>query len=32
MDRNGFEGRALDRLSELGDTSSRPLFGGHGIY
>jgi DNA transformation protein and related proteins len=32
MDRTSFEGRALDRLSELGDISSRPLFGGHGIY
>ena len=27
-----YEGRALDRLSELGDITSRPLFGGHGIY
>jgi DNA transformation protein and related proteins len=32
MDRTSFEGRALDRLSELGDITSRPLFGGHGIY
>jgi DNA transformation protein len=31
-DRKGFEGRALDRLCELGDISSRPLLGGHGIY
>src|SRR5689334_12015514 len=31
-DRKGFKGRALDRLSDLGDISSRPLFGGHGIY
>jgi DNA transformation protein and related proteins len=32
MDRTCFEGRALDRLSELGYISSRPLFGGHGVY
>jgi DNA transformation protein len=32
MDRKSFEGRALDRLSELGEITSRPLFGGHGIY
>jgi DNA transformation protein len=32
MDRKGFDGWVLDRLSELGDISSRPLFGGHGIY
>jgi DNA transformation protein len=32
MDRKGFEGRALDRLSELGEITSWPLFGGHGIY
>ena len=31
-DRKPFEGRAQGRLSELGDISSRPLFGGHGIY
>ena len=32
MGREGFEGRMLDRLSELGETTSRPMFGGHGIY
>jgi DNA transformation protein len=32
IDRKDFEGRVLERLSELGDISSRPLFGGHGIY
>ncbi len=32
MDSMSFEGRALDRFSELGDITSRPLFGGHGIY
>jgi DNA transformation protein len=32
MDRTSYEGRAPDHLSELGDISSRPLFGGHGIY
>jgi DNA transformation protein len=32
MDSMSFEGRALDRSSELGDITSRPLFGGHGIY
>jgi DNA transformation protein len=32
MDRTSFEGRALDRLSELGDITSRPMFGGHGVY
>ena len=24
--------RTLDRLSELGEITSRPMFGGHGIY
>ena len=32
MERKDFDGRALDRLSELGAITSRPLFGGHGIY
>ena len=32
MGREGFEGRMLDRLSELGEITSRPMFGGHGIY
>jgi DNA transformation protein len=32
MDRTSFDDRVLDRLSELGDITSRPLFGGHGIY
>jgi DNA transformation protein len=32
MDRTSYEGRAPDRLSELGDISSRPMFGGHGLY
>ena len=32
MDKKGFDGRTLASLSELGDISSRPLFGGHGIY
>jgi DNA transformation protein len=32
MVRTSFEGRMLDRLSELGETTSRPMFGGHGIY
>ena len=32
IDRTSYESRALDRLSELGDITSRPLFGGHGIY
>jgi DNA transformation protein len=31
-DRKGLECRALDRLSALGDITSRPLFGGPGIY
>jgi DNA transformation protein len=32
MGRQGFEDLALDRLSELGDVTSRPMFGGHGLY
>jgi DNA transformation protein len=32
MGREGFEDWVLNRLSELGDISSRPMFGGHGIY
>jgi DNA transformation protein and related proteins len=32
MDREAFEDWALNRLSELGDITSRPMFGGHGIY
>jgi DNA transformation protein len=32
MDRTSYEARALDQLSELGDVTSRPLFGGFGIY
>jgi DNA transformation protein and related proteins len=32
MAKKGFEDWALYRLSELGDITSRPLFGGHGIY
>ena len=31
MDRKDFEVWALDRLSELGDITSRPMFG-HGVY
>src|SRR4051794_6633608 len=27
-----FEQKILDRLSGLGEVSSRPLFGGHGVY
>ena len=27
-----FEDRILDRLSALGEVTSRPLFGGHGLY
>ena len=27
-----FRDRVLDRLSRLGDVTSRPLFGGHGLY
>ena len=32
MDRKGFEGWTLDRLSEIGDITVRPMFGGHGLY
>jgi hypothetical protein len=32
MDREDFEGWAPDRLSELGEVTSRPMFGGHGLY
>jgi DNA transformation protein and related proteins len=32
MDREDFEEGILSRLSPLGDISSRPLFGGLGIY
>src|SRR5690349_17818700 len=32
MDRTSYEGRALDRLSELGDITSRSMFGGVGLY
>ncbi len=27
-----FEDRILDRLAALGEVTSRPLFGGHGLY
>ena len=27
-----FEQQILDRLSRLGEVTSRPLFGGHGLY
>ncbi len=27
-----FEDRLLDRLSDLGEVTSRPLFGGYGVY
>ena len=32
MDDRGFEDRLLDRLSPLGEVTSRPMFGGHGLY
>src|SRR5947209_573953 len=32
MKGESFEGRLLDRLAPLGDVTSRPLFGGHGLY
>jgi DNA transformation protein and related proteins len=32
MDRKNFECGELDRVSELGEITFRPLFGGHGIY
>jgi DNA transformation protein len=32
MDRKGFEGWTLNRLSEIGDITVRPMFGGHGIF
>ena len=32
MDRMRFEGRVLNRLSELGVIAVRPLCGGHGLY
>ena len=32
MGREGFEGRVLNRLSELGEIAIRPMCGGHGLY
>lgn len=32
MDRQGFKDQVLDRMSELGEVTSRPMFGGHGLY
>src|SRR6516165_9157055 len=32
IDGQGFEGWALECLSELGEITVRPMFGGHGIY
>jgi len=32
MGREGFEGRVLNRLSELGEIAVRPMCGGHGLY
>jgi DNA transformation protein len=32
MDRPGFMDRMMDCLSELGDLTVRPMFGGYGLY
>src|SRR4051812_24334252 len=32
MTEERFEDRLLDRLAALGEVTSRPMFGGHGIY
>jgi DNA transformation protein len=32
MDRESFKDWSLDQLSELGDITVQPMFGGHGIY
>jgi DNA transformation protein len=32
MDDETFRDRVLDRLSDLGDITIRPMFGGHGLY
>lgn len=32
MDDETFRDRVLDRLSDLGDITMRPMFGGHGLY
>jgi len=32
MDGQGFKDQSLDRLSDLGEITVRPMFGGHGLY
>jgi DNA transformation protein len=32
MDDETFRGGVLDKLSVIGDITSRPMFGGHGLY
>jgi TfoX/Sxy family transcriptional regulator of competence genes len=32
MDGQGFKDQLLAQLSRLGEVTSRPMFGGHGLY